>query len=295
MIKRVVEIASPARLSLTNGQLIIEREGFKNPASVPVEDMGILILDHPAIVHTQGVFQACFANNVVVLVCGKNHLPGSVLMPLDGNALQTKTIAGQVNCPEPVRKRLWQAVIKAKVSAQANVLKRTTGEAGPLVGYAARVKSGDPDNVEAQAARIYWQRLFGDEFRRERDEVGVNSMLNYGYAIVRSAIARAIVATGLHPSIGIHHRNQYNAFCLADDLVEPLRPAVDMLVYEASKTGQLELELSPRTKKMLLAVLNMDTFVGGRKLPLMTATHYYAASVRKVICAEEKQAEIPEL
>ena len=294
MIKRVVEIASPARLSLKNNQMIIKRED-KREVSVPFEDVGILILDHPAIVHTQGVFDACFANNVIVLICGKNHLPGAVLMPLDGNALQTKTIAGQVNCPEPVRKRLWQAVIIAKVSAQAFVLKKATGDAGLIANYAGRVKSGDPDNVEAQAARIYWQRLFGDEFRRERDEVGVNAMLNYGYAIVRSAIARAIVATGLHPSIGIHHRNQYNAFCLADDLVEPLRPAVDMLVYELSRNNQLELELSPRTKKSLLAVLNTDMFIGGRKLPLMTATHYYAASVRKVICAEEKQAQIPEL
>ncbi len=294
MIKRVVEIANPARLSLANGQLIVEREGAKT-ASIPVEDMGILILDHPAIVHTQRVFEACYLNNVVVLVCGGNHMPGAMLLPLDGNALQTKTIAGQVNCPEPVRKRLWQAVVKAKVSAQAYVLKMATGEAGPLERLPERVRSGDPDNVEAQAARIYWLRLFGDEFRRERDEVGVNSMLNYGYAIVRSAIARAIVATGLHPSIGIHHRNQYNAFCLAEDLVEPLRPCVDMLVYEMSRSGQLELELSPKTKKSLLAVLNVETFVGNRKLPLMLATHYYAASVRKVICGEESSVEIPQL
>lgn len=294
MIKRVVEISSPGRLSMKNRQLVVEREK-EEAVCVPIEDIGILILDHPAIVATHGLITACAEEGVAVIFCDSKHHPAGVLMPVKGNELQTKTIAGQVRSGMPVRKRLWQSIISAKIRGQAGVLERAGTEAGALRAFAQMVRSGDPDNLEAQAARLYWPRLFGDDFRRERDAPGINALLNYGYAIMRSATARAVVATGLHPSIGLHHRNQYNAFCLADDLLEPVRPLVDHRVYEIWKSNADRLEITREIKKNLLDLLSADCLIGGRRLPLMSGLHYYAASVRKVITKEEKDVEIPEI
>lgn len=294
MIKRIVEISNPARLSLKNQQMVIDREGFES-VSVPIEDMGILILDHTAITHTQGLLTACFENNVAVLICNAKHTPGSILLPLEGNSLHSRTIAQQVQITEPTRKRLWQTIVRAKIREQAKVLLHATGDNAPLPAYAAKVKSGDPDNLEAQAARIYWQKLFGQTFCRDPDVSGINSLLNYGYAVMRAAVARAIVGTGLHPALGLHHHNQYNSFCLADDLLEPLRPAVDLKVYALCKKPQDEPALTPENKRALLETLSADCIINNQRLPLMTSLHHYASSVRKVICGEHKRVEIPAL
>ncbi|TVM03530.1 MAG: type II CRISPR-associated endonuclease Cas1 [Candidatus Brocadia sp. WS118] len=294
MIKRIVEISNPARLSLKNRQMVVEREGFDS-ATVPVEDMGVLILDHPQITHTQGLLAACAENNVALLVCSEKHLPCAILLPLEGNSLHSRTIAQQAQVTEPTRKRLWQAIVQAKIREQAKVLLKATGDGNPLPAYAKRVKSGDTENVEAQASRIYWQRLYGPAFRRDFDAPGINRLLNYGYAVIRASVARAIVSTGLHPSLGLHHHNQYNSFCLADDLVEPLRPAVDMKVYELWKRHQGEPALTPENKRALLETLSADCVMNGQRLPFMTSLHHYAASVRKVICGEHKRVEIPRL
>ncbi len=294
MIKRIVEISNPARLTLKNQQMVVEREGFET-ITVPIEDLGILILDHLQISHTQGLLTACSENNVAVLICDKKHLPSAIFLPLDGNSLHSKTIAQQIQITEPIRKRLWQAIIQAKIREQAKVLLNTIGDSHPLPALASRVKSGDPENIEAQAARIYWQKLFGDDFRRNPDAADINSLLNYGYAIMRAAVARAIVSTGLHPSLGLHHHNQYNSFCLADDLLEPLRPAVDTKVYGLCKSIQGEPELTTDNKRALLEVLSRDCMINNQRLPIMTALHHYAASIRKAICGEDKKVEIPEL
>lgn len=294
MIKRIVEIGNPARLSLKNRQMVVEREGFES-VTVPIEDMGILILDHVAITHTQGLLTACFENNVAVLICNAKHLPGGILLPLEGNSLHSRTIAQQVQITEPTRKGLWKAIVQAKIREQAKVLLYATGDSNPLPAYAARVKSGDTDNCEAQAARIYWQKLFGHTFRRNPDDSGINTMLNYGYAVMRAAVARAIVGTGLHPSLGLHHHNQYNSFCLADDMLEPLRPTVDLKVYELYEKLPGEPALMPESKRALLETLSADCIVNDQRLPLMTSLHHYAASVRKVICGEDKRVEIPSL
>ncbi|HHT9112553.1 MAG: type II CRISPR-associated endonuclease Cas1 [Planctomycetes bacterium] len=294
MIKRIVEISNPARLFLRNQQMVVDREGFES-VSIPVEDMGILILDHPAITHTQGLLTACFKHNVAVLICDEKHLPGGIFFPLEGNSLHSRTIAQQVQITEPIRKRLWQAIVRAKIREQAKVLLHATGDSSPLPAFAARVKSGDPENIEAQAARIYWQRLFGQTFCRDPDVSGINSLLNYGYAVMRAAVARAIVGTGLHPALGLHHHNQYNSFCLADDLVEPLRPVVDLKVFELCKKLTDETVLSLENKRALLEILSADCIVNNQRLPLMTSLHHYAASVRKVICGEHKSVEIPAL
>lgn len=292
MIKRIIEISNPTRLFLKNQQMVVDREGFES-VSVPVEDMGILILDHAAITHTQGLLNACFKHNVAVLICDEKHLPGGILLPLEGNSLHSRTIAQQAQITEPTRKRLWQAIVKAKIREQAKVLLYTTGDNNPLSTYAARVKSGDPDNYEAQAARIYWQKLFGQTFRRNPDGSGINILLNYGYAVMRAAVARAIVSTGLHPSLGLHHHNQYNSFCLADDMLEPLRPAVDLKVYEFCKKLPDDPLLTAENKRALLEILSTNCIINDQRLPLMTSLHYYAANVRKAMCGELKRLEIP--
>lgn len=294
MIKRIVEISNPVRLTIKNRQMVVDRDGFESVA-IPIEDLGILILDHPALTHSQGLLTACLENNVVVLSCDKKHLPSAVLLPLDGNSLHSKTIAEQIQITEPTRKKLWQSIVQAKIREQAKVLLDATGDSHPLPALASRVKSGDPENLEAQAARIYWQKLFGDDFRRNPDAAGINSLLNYGYAIMRAAVARAIVSTGLHPSLGLHHHNQYNSFCLADDLLEPLRPAVDTKVYGLCKSIQGEPELTTDNKRALLEVLSRDCIINNQRLPIMTALHHYAASIRKAICGKDKKVEIPEL
>lgn len=294
MIKRIVEISNPARISLKNRQMVVEREGL-DTTTIPIEDIGMLILDHPQIIHTQGLFVACAENNAAVLICNAKHLPGGILLPLEGNSLHSKTIAQQAQVAEPTRKRLWQAIIRTKIREQAKVLYRATGDSNPLPAYAARVKSGDPDNYEAQASRIYWQRLFGATFRRDYDAPGINSLLNYGYAVMRAAVARAIVGAGLHPSLGLHHHNQYNSFCLADDLIEPLRPAIDMRVYELCRKLQDEPALTIENKRVLLEILYIDCSINDQRLPIMTSLNYYSASVRRVICGEDKRVEIPAL
>lgn len=294
MIKRIVEISNPARLTLKNQQMVINRDGFE-AATVSIEDLGVLILDHPAISHTQGLLTACSNNNVAVVICDSKHTPATVILPLESHNLHTSIISKQAEITEPIRKRLWQIIIKAKIMEQAKVLNLAIGDDRPLSVYAARVKSGDPENIEAQAARIYWQKLFGNEFRRDRNAAGVNALLNYGYAIVRAAVARAIVGAGLHPSLGIHHHNKYNSFCLADDLLEPLRPAVDIKVYEIYKTKPDKLELTSDNKKALLEILSRNCIINDARLPLFTALHYYAASVRKNIIGETKKLGIPEL
>lgn len=294
MIKRIVEISNPARLSLKNQQMMVDREGF-DLAAVPIEDIGVLILDHPQITHTQGLLAACSENNVALLVCSEKHLPSAILLPLEGNSLHSKIIAQQAQVTEPTCKRLWQAIVRAKIREQAKALLLSTGDDSPLPAYAKRVKSGDTENIEGQAARIYWQKLFGQDFRRDPKTPGINTLLNYGYAVMRAAVARAIVSTGLHPSLGLHHHNQYNSFCLADDLVEPLRPVVDLKVYELCKKLPEEPALTTENKRVLLETLSADCVMNGQRLPLMTSLHHYAASVRKVICGEHKRMEIPAL
>lgn len=293
MIKRIVEISNPSWLHLRDQQMVIEREGVE-VGNVPVEDLGVLILDHPGISHTQGLLTACFENNVVVLVCNSKHLPSAILLPLDGHTLHSKTLRQQISATEPSCKRLWQRVVQAKIREQAKVLRSATGNDEPLRAYAEKVKSGDPENIEAQSARIYWQRLFGPQFRRNPETPGINVLLNYGYAVLRGAVARAVVGAGLHPALGVHHRNQYNSFALADDLMEPLRPMMDIKVYTLCELSSDTPKLTSESKRALLEVLGLESTIGERKFPMMVALHHYAASVRKVLAGEQKEVEVPE-
>ena len=297
MIKRIVEIGNPARLSLERRQLKVERQDTE-PVTVPVEDLGVLILDHPAVRPSQGLLSACLDNNVAVVLCNAKHLPVSVLLPLDGNTLHSRILREQVGMTEGLGRRLWRRIIQAKILAQAKTLNECGASSTRLQAMAGQIRGDNAANMEAQAARLYWQHLFGADFRRRPDAGGINSLLNYGYALVRAATARSIVATGLHPALGLHHSNQYNGFCLADDLVEPLRPIVDLKVYEmwgAIGHDKDNLGLEKEGKRDLLSILSRDVTIGKLRFPLQTALHHYAASVRKAISGEAKELEIPRI
>jgi CRISPR-associated protein Cas1 len=290
MIKRTVEISRPSYLSLRERQLVIEQED-RDVATVPIEDLGVLIIDSPAVTCTQGLLMACWQQNVVVVLCDEKHMPGALVQPIAAHTLHQKVLRQQVMAPAPRKKRLWQQIVRAKIEAQAAVLRSVGAEYKRLLAMARRVRSGDAGNLEAQAARFYWLRLFGSDFRRDRESEGVNSLLNYGYAIVRAATARAIVGAGLHPALSIFHRNQYNSMALADDLVEPLRPLIDLRVKELYDAGLVELNRD--SKARLLEALSWPVKIGESRFPLLVALHQYAVHVRACLAGERSQAIIP--
>jgi len=292
MIKRIVEISSAAYLHTRLGQLVVERDD-NDIVQVPLEDLGVLILDNPAIRLSQAMLTACAEQDVVVVMSDSKHLPASVLLPSDGHTLQTKFLAAQASVSLPTQKRLWQEIIKRKICGQADVLANAGMNDVVLRSMVPRVRSGDPDNIEAQAARTYWPLLFGPSFRRNVGTPGVNALLNYGYAIVRAACARAICGAGLHPSLGIHHHNQYDTFCLADDLVEPLRPIIDAEVLGIVKKDGIDLQINRANRERLLTVLTRPVNVGAQRLPLLSSLHLYAASIRAEIVGERGALAIP--
>lgn len=293
MIKRVVAITTRSFLRLEHDQLVIEQEGEES-GRVPFEDIGALVLESRQAVVTQRVLSRCVELGVALLVCDQRYMPIGLLQSFHSNSLHAKYLRQQIRVTEATHRRLWGQVVTAKIGHQAIVLERLQRDARHLKALANRVKSGDKENLEAQAAREYWRLLFGEDFRRRADGQGVNAMLNYGYAIMRAIIARAVTMAGLHPALGIHHSNQYNAFALADDLIEPLRPLVDQHVYKlAEGQGDSAIELTNERKQQLLELTATDCVVGGRQLPLMVAAQSYCASVRKALFKEEKAIEFP--
>ena len=286
MIKRTIDISEPAYLHLKNQQFCIDKQG-ELVAQIPIEDLGVVILQNPAIVMTQALMVACQKNNVAVVFCDERHLPYSVLLPLsEGNALHSKILQQQINITLPTKKRLWQRIVQQKINAQAQTLKNINQSAVLLERLAAQVKPGDPDNLEAQAAQAYWKLLFGQSFRRDSDLAGINSVLNYGYSIMRAMVARALVSGGLHPTIGLNHHNQYNGLCLADDLMEPFRPWVDYEVYKMAE-NTADLQVHKDTKIVLLNLLSKNVLWEQQEMPLMVATHYLVASLKRAF--EDKQ------
>lgn len=292
MIKRIVEVSSsPTFLHLKYGQLVIEREN-EDAAQIPIEDLGVLLLGGNGITCSAALLAACAHNNVAVVIADEKHLPASFLLPLTAHGTQTQALEAQVHVPLPAQKRTWQKIVRAKILAQAGMLAAIGAENRMLLNLAKDVRSGDPENIEAQAARYYWPRLFGDSFRRERDGEWPNALLNYGYAVVRASVARAIVGAGLHPSIGLHHHNKYNPFCLADDLMEPIRPMVDFTAWRVHQDGKI-VEINKEAKQTMLSLLAGPTCIAGQKLEFIPAMHWYAASLRRVF-TENGELEIPE-
>ncbi len=296
MIRKTVEFSTPGtRLSVANSQLVIERLDLPK-ATLPIEDLGVVIVDDIQATYTQSVFLSLLEAGATVLVTGHDHLPVGMMLPLDAHHIQTERHRAQVGASKPTSKRAWQEIVQAKIRQQAAVLSHFTDSHGGLTAMARRVRSGDPENLEAQAAQRYWPRLFGKDFRRDRSAGGVNALLNYGYAVVRAAIARAVVAVGLIPSLGVHHRHRSNPFCLADDLLEPYRPYVDWRVRQLTEDeGEPVPDLSIRKNRAeLLALLNETILVGGRKEPLLLALHTSAVSLCQVLTGGEQKLSLPE-
>ncbi len=296
MIRKTVEFSTPGtRLSVAHSQLVVERPDLPK-ATLPIEDLGVVIVDDIRATYTQSVFLSLLEGGATVLVTGRDHLPAGMMLPLAAHHVQTERHRAQVETSAPVRKRAWQAIVRAKIVQQATVLSHFTGSHGGLAPMARRVRSGDPDNLEAQAAQRYWPRLFGKTFRRDREAEGVNALLNYGYAVVRAAVARAVVAAGLLPSLGVHHRHRGNPFCLADDLLEPYRPYVDWRVR--SLTGNADRpvpDLSEReTRAALLSLFNETVRVGGRREPLHLALHTSASSLYRTLTGAVQTLSLPE-
>lgn len=255
---RFIEIAKdPARLCLRNGCLIVQRDGMPD-VSVAVFELSAVVLANPQCSITQPVMNALMEAGVPILVCDGSFLPSGMMLPLRDNALQTQRMIAQVSVKVPLKKRLWQHIVRAKILAQATALEGLHNDNGDLPVLASLVKSGDPMNIEARAAARYWPLLFRDPlFRRRFEAEDQNRLLNYGYAIVRAAVGRAICAAGLHPSIGLHHKGRENPFCLADDLMEPYRPLVDSEVAKMSGERGRDCPLDPASKQRLIELLDL--------------------------------------
>ena len=296
MIRKTVEFSTPGtHLSVSHRQLVIERPDLPK-ATRPIEDLGVVIVDDARATYTQAVFLELLEAGATVMVSGRDHLPAGIMLPIDAHHAQTERHRAQIKAKEPVRKRAWQTLVRTKIDQQAAVLRHFAGHDGGLGPMARRVRSGDPENLEAQAAQRYWPRLFGRSFRRNREADGVNALLNYGYAVMRAATARAVVAAGLIPSLGVHHRHRANPFCLADDLLEPYRPYVDWRVRSLAQADDASVpDLSERaTRASLLALLNETVRVGERREPLSLALHTSAASLCRALTGGDRTLALPD-
>lgn len=293
MIKRTLYFGNPAYLSTREEQLVITLKDAEKKTA-PIEDLGIVILDHQQITITQCAISKLLANNVALITCNETHHPTGLLLNLDGHTLQSQKFRAQVTASIPLKKQLWQQTVMAKIANQAHVLSRQGKEAGYLYALSRKVKSNDSDNLEAQAAAWYWKRVFPEalEFSRDRYGLPPNNLLNYGYAILRALVARSLVGSGLLPTLGIFHRNQYNAYCLADDIMEPYRPFVDEhicgLLAQWPACEALPADLDREHKKGLLSIPALDVLLGGQKYPLLTAVQRTTASLAR--CFEEEDS-----
>ncbi len=292
MIKRTLYFGSPAYLKTNNEQLVFESTDTGETKSTPIEDIGVVILDHQQITVSQALISKLLVNNVAFVTCDNTHHPTGLLLNLDGNTLQSQKFQAQLEATVPLKKQLWQQTVSVKLNNQAAMLESIRVPAKNLRNWASEVKSGDSENHEATAAAYYWKRLFPDflEFRRERYGPPPNNLLNYGYTILRAVVARSLVSSGLLPTLGIFHKNQYNAYCLADDIMEPYRPFVDKVVANIVRMNGKFLELTPNMKKDLLNIPAMDVKINDEKSPLMVAVQKTTASLTK--CFEGKQRKI---
>lgn len=309
MIKKTLYFGNPAYLSLKNSQLVIKipeivktdslPESFKQCSEItkPIEDIGIIVLDNNRITITSGVLEAMLENNCAIITCDSKSMPIGLLLPLYGNTTQNERFRQQLDASLPLTKQLWQQTVKVKIGNQAAVLKNCAGEEiRCMKAWAADVKSGDSDNLEARAAAYYWKSLFKIErFTRDREGIPPNNLLNYGYAILRAVVARGLVASGLLPTLGIHHHNRYNAYCLADDIMEPYRPYVDELVYGIVKSGLDYAVLTKELKAKLLTIPTLEVVISGKRSPLMVAVGQTTASLYKCFSGELRKISYPEM
>lgn len=322
MIKRTLYFSNPAYLSKKNEQLVIKQveeqehdheqdqersnkeknEGRKDIAkeilnSVPIEDIGIVILDSQQITITHGLLSGLLDNNAAVVTCDSSHMPNGLFMPLSGNQEQSEKFRAQIESSIPLRKQLWQQTINAKILNQSALLRERKVAINNMITWAKKVRSGDPDNYEGRAAAYYWKNFFPmiPDFIRDRFGEPPNNLFNYGYAILRAIVARGLVGSGLLPTLGIHHSNKYNAYCLADDIMEPYRPFVDKIVFEIVSNGEDFYELTPSIKKQLLSIPIVDIIIDGERSPLMVGLQKTTSSLSKCFEGEARKIVYPSI
>lgn len=302
MIKRTLHFSNPASLSLRQKQLVIKltdsQNGSTQEMTRPIEDIGVIIIESQQVSLTSALISYLLSKNVALVTCDKGHMPDGMFLNLSGNTLQSERFSAQISASSPLKKRLWQQTIQAKINNQAACLSLSSeAETGCMYRWAERVKSGDSENIEGRAAAYYWRNMFPPEinFRRDRDGSPPNHLLNYGYIILRAIIARALVGSGLLPTLGIHHRNRYNAYCLADDIMEPYRPYVDRLVVEIISEHGYDAALDKDVKKKLLTIPVIDVIIDNRRSPLMVAASTTTASLARCYLGEQRKILYPDL
>ncbi len=308
MIKRTLYFGNPASLSVKLEQLEIRFPEVENCLNlldsikeqsvkrIPIEDIGVVVLDNRQITITQGALAKLLDNNVAVITCDEHRMPSGLMLPLSCNTTQSQRFQEQIEASTPLKKQLWQQTIQAKIFNQSVVLRKLRNlDCENMESWAKQVKSGDSDNLEGRAAAFYWQNLYGHikGFRRDREGVPPNNLLNYGYAILRAVVARSLVGSGLIPTLGIHHHNRYNAYCLADDIMEPYRPYVDVLVDEIVDSGIDYSRLTTEIKSKLLTIPVQDVVINGRRSPLMIGVGITTASLYKCYSGELRKIAYP--
>ena len=316
MIKRTLFFSNPAHLYKRNEQLCVsmnkanETEDESKVVTIPIEDIGVVVLDNKQITLSHALIDALLQNNAALITCDDKHMPSGLMFPLAVHHTQTEKFRAQLDASEPLKKQLWQQTVSAKLANQGRLLtalshnpypkqrqKQLADASDYLMSFSKDVKSGDGDNHEARGAAIYWQNIFPPEmnFRREREGEAPNNLLNYGYAILRAVVARGLVGSGALPTLGIFHRNKYNAFCLADDIMEPYRPYVDRIVYRTIMSGEDWKELTPSIKKYFLEIPAIDIMIAGEQSPLMVGLQRTTSGLMKCFEGELKKMQYPEL
>ena len=295
-LERIIDVAEEAvRLSIQNGLLVISCRD-KPDYTVPLTEVAALVVSSDAASYTHAVLAEIARAGATFVACDRRHLPVGVLLPLVGHTTQTERFRQQLNAPMPLRKRLWQQVVSAKIREQGRLLRGLQGSDRGLLAMSKRVRSGDAGNLEGQAAKRYWPALFeGGTFRRDPEAEDQNVFLNYGYAVLRATVARAIVASGLHPTIGIHHRNRYDAFCLADDLMEPLRPLVDRAVVDLVGKRPGSFDLDSVARRILLSTFLGRFSLDGESRTLFDVLARTASSLAAVFASERDDLVLPEI
>ena len=292
MLKRSLVFSSPANLSLKDRQIVISlKESPEDKITAPIEDIGVVIIDNPAVSITIPLLNYLADNNVIVVICNSKGVPSSTLLSFGTNHYQGEILQSQINITEPLKKGLWKQIVESKIKNQAALLNKLGKNGDKLKSYYCNIKSGDTDNREGIAARIYFQELFGKGFVRERSQEGINALLNYGYTILRAATARAVVGSGLFQGIGLHHHNRSNSFPLVDDLIEPYRPFVDEMVYQLLLNNCLE--LSKNVKAKLISVLYADVFFKRTSRPLELGLIFTTSSLTRCLKKEDKELLLP--
>lgn len=297
MIKRTLYFGQAAYLSLRDGQLLVRLPAEESSRSIPIEDIGVLILDHQQISITHGLMNALETHKCALITCSASHMPSGLFLPLDAHSLQSERFQTQIEATLPLKKQLWQQTVRMKIQNQARVLEEVYAQPqANMLAWVKQVRSGDPDNLEARAAAYYWANLFPSlpKFTREREESAPNALLNYGYALLRAVVARSLVSVGLLPTLGIHHHNRYNAYCLADDIMEPYRPYVDKFVQEIYEREYPE-SLTKDIKHRLLTIMEQDVVIDGITHPLSIATSLTASSLVRCFEGSSKQIDYPVL